>query len=368
MIESGFFFNFLKKNKIDFFCGVPDSVLKAADSQLSKLKKKNNIISHNEGGSIATAVGYYLSTKKIAAVYLQNSGLGNAINPISSIASEKVYSIPMLLIIGWRGSPMDNQKDEPQHLLKGQITTKLLKLLKIKYCVLNSNRDLTKLKKLLTISKRKKRIVACLIRQKKLTHGQNKKIKKKGFSKSNILRSDILKHLVQVKSRSLKIFSTTGYTSRELYQIRKTYGSKEVDFYNVGGMGHTASIALGYSLHSKKNILCIDGDGSLLMHMGSLANNGVYASKNFKHMILNNYQHESVGGQKTSSNLLNFEKISKGCGYKKYFYSNRLSDFKTKFKKFINFTGPCFFEVSIEAGTIKNLARPKNLNKLIKNF
>ncbi len=154
MIKSEFFFNFLKKNKIDFFCGVPDSVLKATDSQLSKLKKNKNIINHNEGGSIATAIGYYLSTKKIAGVYLQNSGLGNAINPIVSIASEKVYSIPMLLIIGWRGSPLEKKKDEPQHQLQGKITTKILKLLNIKFCYLNDNKDLPKLKKLILYAKK----------------------------------------------------------------------------------------------------------------------------------------------------------------------------------------------------------------------
>ena len=369
MIKSEFFFNFLKKNKIDFFCGVPDSVLKATDTQLSKLKKNKNIINHNEGGSIATAIGYYLSTKKIAGVYLQNSGLGNAINPIVSIASEKVYSIPMLLIIGWRGSPLDKKKDEPQHQLQGKITTKILKLLNIKFCYLNDNKDLSKLKKLIVCAKKDKKIIACLVRKKKLVSDKKKNKKEIKKTESTIKRIEILTHISKIKSQHLKIFSTTGYTSRELYQIRKSNNSKEFDFYNVGGMGHTASLALGYALSSrKKNILCIDGDGSIIMHMGSMATNGVYAPKNFKHIVLNNHQHESVGGQKTASDNINFNMISKGCGYKNFFYANNILDFKKNFNIFLKSKGPSFFEITINAGTIENLGRPNNLKKIISNF
>ena len=367
MIRSNFFFSFLRKNNINFFCGVPDSTLKANDYYLSKLKKNKNIITHNEGGSIATAIGYYLSTKKIAAVYLQNSGLGNTLNPIASIADKDVYSTPMLLIIGWRGSPMDNHPDEPQHRLKGKITKKILALLKIKTCIINSEKDLKKLKQLIKYSKIKKRVVACLIRRGILV-SKNKIGTNRDSLKSSFLRKDILNYITNLKLKNLKIFSTTGYTSRELYQIRKMSKSKTKDFLNVGGMGHISSIAHGYALNSKKNVLCIDGDGSLIMHMGSMAVNGQYVAKNFKHIVVNNKQHESVGGQKTPIEKINFKMLSKCCGYKKYFFEKDFKSLKKQFKKFYSSPGPSFFEISVGPGTFENLLRPKDFKKIVKDF
>jgi phosphonopyruvate decarboxylase len=166
-------FRFLKNKKIDFFTGVPDSILKFFSLPLENCNKYNHIISTNEGSAVSTAIGYYLSRKKIAAVYLQNSGLGNAINPLISIASKEVYSVPMLLIIGWRGAP--GIKDEPQHNAKGRITSSLLKLLKIKTCLLKNEKDFSKLSKLITYSKKNKVPVACLV--KKNTLFLKKKIK-----------------------------------------------------------------------------------------------------------------------------------------------------------------------------------------------
>ena len=367
MIRSSSFFSFLKKNDINFFCGVPDSTLKANDYYLSKLKKNKNIITHNEGGSIATAIGYYLSTKRIAAVYLQNSGLGNTINPIASIADENVYSIPMILIIGWRGSPMDSRGDEPQHKLKGKITKNILALLKIKHCVINSEKDLKKLKELIKYSKSKKRVVACLIRRGILV-SEHKSHKKRLNSKHSFSRGKIISYITSLNLKNLKIFSTTGYTSRELYQIRKANKSKIKDFLNVGGMGHTSSIAHGYAINSKKNVLCFDGDGSLIMHMGSMAVNGQYVAKNFKHIVFNNKQHESVGGQKTPTENINFKMLSKGCGYKKYFFAKDFKSFKKKFKKFYTSPGSSFFEIIVDPGTFENLIRPNDLKKIVKDF
>lgn len=368
MINVNFFFNFLKKNEINFFCGVPDSVLKASDSYFIKIKNKQNIINHNEGGAIATAIGYFLKTKKIAGVYLQNSGLGNIINPIVSIANRKVYSIPMLLIIGWRGSPLDKDKDEPQHDFQGKITTKLLSLMGIRYCYINTKNDLPKLKKLIIESKKKNKIIACLIRRKKLVSLDKNIVKIKKIKKKLVKRFEVLRHIAQEKSKKIKIFSSTGYTSRELYQLRKLDNFKKIDFYNVGGMGHTAAIALGYAIQSNDNVLCLDGDGSLIMHMGTLATNGLYAQKNFKHLIFNNCEHESVGGQMTAAKNLNFRFLSKSCGYKYYYCASSLKVFKQQFQKFLKSRGPSFFEVKITSGSTKGLIRPKNLKDLISNF
>ena len=170
------------------------------------------------------------------------------------------------------------------------------------------------------------------------------------------------------RSKGKKIFSTTGYTSRELYHIRKEINSEKFDFYNVGAMGHTSMVSLGYSIFSKKDlVICIDGDGALLMHMGSMALIGNKSLNNFKHILFNNGQHESVGGQKTPTKNLDFKKISLGFGYKNYFFSNSILSFKRKYNKFIKSKGPSFFEIKINSGTLKNLPRPEKFQN-VKNF
>ena len=202
----------LSKNKISFYTGVPDSILKNLSLHLDKFKKNQHIMAANEGSAISLATGYYLSTKKAGCVYLQNSGIGNAINPLISIAHNKVYSIPMLLLIGWRGSP--RSYDEPQHEAKGAITQKLLKLMNIDYCILREKKDLNKLNKIIKKSKKNKVPVACLIEKNTLLN--LKTIKKKIVSGARLKREDVIKNLLKNIKRKTNIISTTGFTSREL--------------------------------------------------------------------------------------------------------------------------------------------------------
>ncbi len=357
--------NNLKKNNISFFTGVPDSILKYFCNYLTKLSKKKHIIAVNEGSAISLGIGYYLSKKRIACVYLQNSGLGNAINPLISIAHKKIYSIPLLLIIGWRGSPKKN--DEPQHILKGKITKNLLKLLGIRFCILKKKKDLVKMDKLIKFANRTKNTVACLI-EKDILIAQKKLIKK---AKIQFLpfRRDLILELLKQISKNTKIISTTGYTSRELMQIRNENNLfKGQDFYMVGGMGHSSMVSLAYSLKSKKKVICLDGDGSLLMHMGSLRTIGFFGNTNFKHILLNNNSHESVGGQTTNAYKINFNNLTKSLGYKNYFKVSKVNKFKSIIKKFLKCKGPSFLEVNISEGTINNLPRLKNFIKVKKQF
>ena len=260
---------------------------------MDKLEFKNHIVAHNEGGAIGIGAGYYLKTKKIPCVYFQNSGLGNAVNPLVSMAHKNIYSIPMLLLIGWRGAPKIS-KDEPQHLLQGKITEKLLKLMNINYCIIDHPKDFTKLGKIIDISK-KQMPVACLIKKNTLKKSYNK-IKKKTKDKTKLKRHEIISFIIKKNYKNIKIFSTTGYTSRELFQLRKLNKSNTKDFLNVGAMGHTSMIALGYSLKNKKQkTLCLDGDGSLIMHMGTLPVIGENSAKNFKHIVFNNGAHDLLG-------------------------------------------------------------------------
>ncbi len=360
MIDAKKFIKFLKNNKISFFCGVPDSILKEFSNEIIKTKGIKHIISPNEGLAVSLAAGYNLSTNKLPCVYLQNSGLGNTINPISSIAHKKVYSIPLLLLIGWRGAP--KIKDEPQHKVKGTITKKLLRLLDIKYSEITN--DLNKTKNLINYAKKNNKPVAILVKK-------NQFIKKKtnGKKTDGILRSDFISTLLDLIKKKTKIISTTGFTSRELFQLRnlkKNNFSK--DFYMVGGMGHASSLALGVSVSNKKEVVCLDGDGALLMHLGSMNLIGHLSKKNFKHIVFNNYCHESVGGQSTYSENINFELLSKSLGYKYYFKIDKYSQSTNTIKKFLKKDGPSILEVKTKIGTLNNLTRPKKLIKLKNDF
>ena len=311
-------------------------------------------------------IGYNLATKKIPCIYMQNSGLGNAINPLISIAHKKVYSIPMLLMIGWRGSP--GIKDEPQHQIKGKITLKLLKLLNIKFCILENEKDFKKLKKLINYCKKKSEPVAFLIKRNVLKT-DNKKTKITEYKKRDLQRKDFIEKLLGLIKNETKLIATTGFTSRELHQIRKNNKiSKGKDFYMIGGMGHSSMVSLGISMRSKKEIICLDGDGSLLMHLGSIVSIGKIKKGNFKHVLFNNFSHESVGGQTTNIDKVNLKKLVTAVGYKNYYKIDKVKELQRAIKTFLKNTGPSFLEVKISTGSMKNLKRPKDFLKIKKNF
>ena len=364
MINAEELFFFIKKSKINFFTGVPDSILKSFSNVLDFYKKKiSNIIVANEGSAIALAAGNYLATKKPALVYMQNSGLGNAINPLISICHSKVYSIPLILMIGWRGAPYEH--DEPQHELKGKITPSILKLLNVKFLILRKL-EKKKLKSLIDYAKKEKRPVAILIKNKTL---QSNSLKSSPKIKNHLNREVVINALLSKIKKKTRIVSTTGYTSRELFQIRKNKNYKNgKDFYMVGGMGHASMLSLGYSLNSKNQVICLDGDGSLLMHMGSLISTGLKSKSNFKHILLNNGCHESVGNQKIDTKLVNFKKIADGFSYKNFYFAKDKKNFIKNLHTFLKQKGPSFFEVQINVGAIQNLERPQKLIKIKNNF
>jgi len=364
MINVSSLITLLKKNNSNFFTGVPDSVLKELSSYLQSKDKKNHIIATNEGSAVSIGIGQYLSTKKIPVIYMQNSGLSNALNPLISIAHEKVYSVPLILIIGWRGSP--RIKDEPQHNVKGKITQQILKLLNIKYTILRSPSDIGKFDKQIKLAKKNKSTVACLIEQGTLEKSKNTK-KKKDFY--NLDKEFFLKNLLENLNKKTKIISSTGYNSRELMHLREKYKFKNAkDFYMVGGMGHTSSVALGYSISAKNKTICIDGDGSLLMHLGSIKTAGTFANKNFKYILLNNNAHDSVGGQTTYANNVDFDNLSKSLGFKKFYSINNKKNLKQIIKKFLSENSLSFLEVNVSNSKIKKLPRPTDLIKIKNQF
>ena len=364
MIKVNSLINLLKKKEINFFTGVPDSVLKEFSNTLQNYSKKKHIIAVNEGAAVSLGIGYYLSTNKIPCVYMQNSGLSNALNPLISIAHKKVYQIPLVLLIGWRGSPKVD--DEPQHNVKGKITRDILKLLNIKFTVLRSEKDLKKFKNQINLAKKNKTIIAGLIEQG--TFLKNNKINRKTHF-YDLDKEFFLKNLLKIANKNTKIISSTGFNSRELMYTRdKLKLGSGNDFYMVGGMGHTSSVALGYSLYKNKKTICIDGDGSLLMHLGSIKTIGTFSKNNLKYILLNNNCHDSVGGQKTYSDDIEFEKLSKSLGFKSFVSIKNKKSLEKKLKKFLKEDKLSFLEVKVSNSKIKKLPRPKNLIKIKNQF
>lgn len=363
MITAEGIIGFLKKKKCNFFTGVPDSTLKELSFLLDKKYRKNHIIAVNEGSAISMAIGYFLSTKKIPCVYLQNSGLSNSINPLISIANKKVYSIPLILIIGWRGSPKSN--DEPQHNVKGKITEDILKLLDIKYTVLKTEKDFKKFGNQIEYAKKNNSIVACLIQQGTIKKKSNYLIR----STYSLSKISFLKEILNLIDKDTKIISSTGYNSRELLKLRNIENFKRgKDFYMVGGMGYALSVALGFSLFSKKKTICLDGDGSLLMHLGTMLTAGKFGRKNLKYILLNNNSHDSVGGQETFAKSINFKKLSSSLGFKNFFLIKNKKKMSEIIRYFLNKDGPSFLEVKVSNTKNTYLPRPKDFIKIKKMF
>ncbi len=300
----------------DFYTGVPDSQLKALCNYLMHTYGTNperHIIAANEGSCTALAAGYHLATGKVPVVYMQNSGEGNIINPVASLLHDKVYAIPVVFIIGWRGEP--GVHDEPQHVFQGEITRKLLDDMDIESFVIGKETGDAEaeaaMERFRPILARKKS-VAFIIRKGAVSY-EGKPV----YKNNNImLREDIIRRITKISGED-PIVSTTGKASRELFEIRQSEGkSHKYDFLTVGSMGHSSSIALGIAANKPHtNIWCIDGDGAMLMHMGALAVIGSHAPKNLIHIVINNGAHETVGGMPTVAGKINIPAIARACGY-----------------------------------------------------
>ena len=372
MLNCKEFFDLLHENKIDFFSGVPDSLLKNFNSYiLDNVDQNQHIITANEGNAIALASGYYLATSKIGLVYMQNSGLGNAINPLVSLSDKEVYGIPVLLLIGWRGEP--NEKDEPQHQKQGKITLELLETLDIPYEILTKDIEDTKIKLLSAIKYMNKFNAPFALVVKKGTFEKYEQINE---SQQNyeLSREKAINLIIDNLDEQDVVVSTTGMISRELFESRTQKNQKhETDFLTVGSMGHASQIALGIAISNpKKQVFCLDGDGSVIMHMGSLGIIGSKQLKNFKHIILNNESHDSVGGQPTVGNIINFVSLAKGCKYKNSFKVLTEIELNKKMLKLKSDDGPILLEIMVNRGNRKDLGRPtktpkENMN-LFMNF
>ena len=359
MIKPSYFCDLIKQNGGDFFCGVPDSLLKEFCAYVTdSFPPSSNVIAANEGNAVALACGHYLASEKIGVVYMQNSGLGNCVNPLLSLSDEEVYSIPLLMLVGWRGEP--GIKDEPQHVKQGKLTGGLLERMGIAHEVLSGDSETLALQveKAFAYMRKEMKPYAFVVRK-----GLFEKYSpvSKRVDKFEMPREAAVKIALDSMCASDITVATTGQISREVYEARLHSGiSHERDFITVGSMGHASSIAMGIALEKPgRKVFCLDGDGALLMHMGVLPVIASMGLKNFTHIVFNNEAHDSVGGQPTVANMLNFPELAKNCGYAKAVAVSTEDELRAILAEFAKLEGTLFLEVKVKRGSRADLGRPK---------
>lgn len=358
MISPAFFIETLRQNGLDFFTGVPDSLLKNVCAYIADHQDdKHNIIAANEGAAVGIAAGHYLATERIPVVYMQNSGQGNSINPLASLTDKDVYNIPLLLLIGWRGKP--GVHDEPQHVKQGKITLSLLQTMGIRYAVMVQEEQELKaqIEEAIRFMRQSKEPFAFVVEKDTFAAYTKQKDAHSDFPLS---REEAVQTVAAALNEKDCIVSTTGMISRELFEYRaaRQQGHGR-DFLTVGSMGHASQIALGIALEkTDRKVWCLDGDGAMLMHMGGLAVIGNLKPKNYIHVIFNNGAHDSVGGQPTVALDMNIPELAKSVGY------NTALSVKTREELFDalnivkNTVGPVLLEIKVKKGNRKDLGRP----------
>lgn len=349
----------LEERGIDTIAGVPDSTLKQFCDGIETYEGNySHYITANEGAAVGVAIGSYIASGRPACVYMQNSGIGNAINPIASLANEYVYGVPILFIVGWRGEP--GVKDEPQHVFQGKITCELFDTLDIPYSVVNKETTNEEMQQILDFAF--------------TVLGENRQyaiiVKKGTFEKADpfvwdngnqMVRETVLGRILEILPEDVAIVSTTGKISRELYeQSNCINGNHDHIFMTVGGMGHASMIALGIAQKRlDMKVLCIDGDGAALMHMGAIPFIASQAPANFYHIVINNQAHESVGAMPTGCKQADFTRIADAAGYARTEKLESIESLDHIAEAVKKEKGPILFEIPVSLDARADLGRPK---------
>ncbi len=358
MVRPEFFVNILKEQGIDFYAGVPDSLLKNICAYITDhLPAEQNIIAANEGGAMGIAVGYHLATGKVPVVYMQNSGEGNIINPFASLTDKDVYNIPVLLVIGWRGRP--GVHDEPQHVKQGKVTIGLLNTMGINYAILPKDKEGSAKQIKLAVDFMNATNDWYAVEIEKETF-DTYKLQSVEVNELAMSREETIQKVASNIEDNACIVSTTGMISRELFEARTAWSQgHERDFLTVGAMGHASQIALGIALQKpERRVYCFDGDGASIMHMGNMAITASMKCKNYVHIVFNNGAHDSVGGQPTVGLKIDFCAIAQAVGYKAAYSVETMEALEAKLAEFKNAEGPVFLQICVKKGNRKDLGRP----------
>ena len=358
MISPKFFIDTLGSYGIDFYAGVPDSLLKNICAYIADhMDAKHNVIAANEGAAVGLAAGYHLATGKIGVVYMQNSGEGNIINPLASLTDKEVYNIPALLLIGWRGRP--GVHDEPQHVKQGKVTTGILNTMGVNYDVLCKDEDKAakQIEKAVRTMKETGEVYALVIEKDTF---EDYKLQSVEVNDLTMSREEAIQTVAAALDTKDVIVSTTGMISRELFEYRaqKDEGH-ERDFLTVGSMGHASQIALGIALEkTDRKVWCFDGDGATIMHMGSMAIVASKAPANYVHVVFNNGAHDSVGGQPTVGLKIDLPAVAKAVGYRDALSADSKESLAVALETLKGMQGPVLLEVKVKKGNRKDLGRP----------
>jgi phosphonopyruvate decarboxylase len=370
MIDPLEFVDSLEKYGIRFVTGVPDSLLKSVCACFtSRFPPRNHVIATNEGSAVGLAIGNYLVTGRPALVYMQNSGLGNVVNPVTSLATPEVYGVPMIFMIGWRGEILEDGsqlKDEPQHVLQGRITIAQLNIMGVPFRIVDESTMAAEpvLGELVETAMSRSGPAALLVR--KQTFAPFKFAKPEGEAIA-LTRESAIGAVIAALPDHVPIVSTTGMASRELFELRDAAAGRghNMDFLTVGGMGHAGQIAAGIAFAAKdRKVVCLDGDGAVLMHMGSLA---VSADcSNLLHIMINNGVYDSVGGQPTKGTIVDFIRIAEACGYKRVSRVATADEIAMNVQAMLESGVSSFLEIKCKPGARANLGRPTSTPDRIK--
>lgn len=357
MITPHFFIEKLKSEGVEFYAGVPDSLLKNVCAYITDhFDGRHNIIAANEGGAVALAAGYHLATGKVGCVYMQNSGEGNAVNPLASLTDHEVYHIPLLLLIGWRGRP--GVHDEPQHVKQGKVTTGLLNVMGINYEVLSKEEEQAarQIEKAMRCIRETGDAYALVVEKDTFDSYTLQNVEKNDYTMS---REEAIRAVAASMPDDAVIVSTTGMISRELFEYRTAMGQgHERDFLTVGSMGHASMIALGIALqHPERKVYCFDGDGASIMHMGNMAIVGSKHPNNYVHVVFNNGAHDSVGGQPTVGHKIDLVGIAKAMHYDDAVCVVTSEQLRKALGN-VHTKGLQLIEVRVKKGNRKDLGRP----------
>jgi phosphonopyruvate decarboxylase len=363
MIDVVRFTEALEAQGVRFFAGVPDSLLRPLCAHLSDtLPLERHVTAANEGAAVALAAGAHLGTGEIPAVYMQNSGQGNALNPLISLCARQVYAIPMLLIVGWRGEP--DRPDEPQHRFQGQVTRGLFDLIGLPHVVLSSDEGeaLSQTADMLARVREQGAPGALVVPKGCFVPVTARP--EDAFSDRPLTREEAISQVVEIMGPDALLVSTTGKASRELFELREARGEGHgQDFLCVGSMGHAASIAAGVALRRPaRRVVCLDGDGAALMHMGAMATIGALGRDalltRLLHVLINNGAHESVGGQPTAAREVDLPRVAEGCGYRAVRRVTDAGSLHEALTDALVLLGPAFIEVVVRQGSRPDLGRP----------
>ena len=367
MIDPIEFIETLKKHDIRFVTGVPDSLLKDVCACITAhFSTPHHIIATNEGSAVGLAIGHYLATGRTALIYMQNSGLGNTVNPVASLVDPQVYGIPMIFMIGWRGEILSNGKqlhDEPQHKKQGQITLSQLDILDIPYRIVDGSHEKIEaiMENLVQLSLQRSGPVALIIRKNTFSSFKLINPPQENNEDLPLTREAAISSIIASLPEDVAIVSTTGMASRELFELRKENNQgHQRDFLTVGGMGHAGQIAAGIAFSRPElKVVCIDGDGAILMHTGGLANSA--DCRNLVHIVINNGAHDSVGGQPTKGRTLDFTAIAKACGYSRVALAKNAEEIERQMKAFLECGTSAFLEIKCRRGNRADLGRPDRI-------